>query len=1090
VHVHRSNRTERLVDALERLVRKPIGDPFARECIAVQGRGMERWLAMELASRLGVWANPDFPFPRRLVDRVLETTAGSTARDGAAFEPERLLWSIRGLLPELTERPEFAPIRTYLAGDDRGVRALQLADRIADTFDHYVVHRPDLVLLWERGGGDPRDWQPLLWRALVERLGSSHVAARARTFLEAAAEGRVDVRRLPERISLFGLSTLPPLYVEVLAALSRHREVHLFLLTPSREYWAQIRSQRQIVRELARSGATPEDARERLHLEVGHPLLASLGRLGREFQEVLERTADYVEDEEDLYEEPVSPTALATLQSDILALRYRVAPDGPGRLPLRADDESIRIHSCHGPMREVEVLHDQLLALFEEIPDLEPHEVVVMTPDIDGYAHAIEAVFGSASSAIPYRISDRGPRAAAEVVDAFERVLDLLASRMRAPEVLDLLGIAAVRNRFGIAAGDLDLLKEWITGSEIRWGVDAEHRAAVGQPALAQNTWRFGLDRLVLGYALDDPEALFGGALPSPDVEGTAARLLGSLVALLETLFRWRERLAEERSAREWRADLAELVAATIADDPTTADQVHGLTAALSEVAECAAGAGFDAPLALEAFRVQLDRELRRRSSTHGFLARGVCFCELVPMRTIPFRVVCLLGMSDGAFPRTERPLGFDLMARRPRLGDRSAREDDRYLFLEALLAARERLLISYVGQGIRDNGVRPPSVVVSELIDALDETFCDTGEDGVKRRIEVKQPLQAFSARYFDLAADRRWFSFRDADRRAAAALAGVPSPRPPFLVAPLPSEPVDEVELDDLVEFFRRPVRAFARLRLDLRTTREAARIASREPLDLDALERWTIGWQMLEGLLRGASLDSVLARLRASGKLPPGTPGLLAFRARLPEVEAAVAAASRYLQAPLVAPVELDREVEGVRVSGRFTDLRRDGRVEVHFSLLGGRQDIRPWVRHVFLCLGAPEGIAPSTVVVGRGKPGGPTAIRFGALANAEEIARDLVRLYRAGQREPLPLFPDASRAFAETDRKTGDQARAYAAAARAYDHPRNERPLIRDLDVELLFRGRDPVAPRAEGECPGFAEVARRFFGPLLDNQREP
>lgn len=1085
--VHRSNRTERLVAALVRLVREPVGDPFRPECITVQGRGMERWLAMELARHLGVWANPDFPFPRRLIERVLQSTPGRPHEQGNAFEPERLLWSIRALLPELQDRPQLAPIRNYLTGDDRGVRALQLADRIADTFDHYVVHRPDLVLDWEHGGGDAEDWQPLLWRALVERHGAGHVAARARDFLAAADANRLDAAKLPRRVSLFGISTLPPLYVRVLAALSRHVDVHLFVLTPSREYWAQIRSERQIVRALARAGTDPGQAEERLHYEVGHPLLAALGRLGREFQEVLEEF-DYREGDDDLYDDPGCGDALHALQSDILSLRHRGAPDGPPRLELRADDASIRIHSCHGAMREVEVLHDQLLALFEEIPDLAPHEVVVMTPDIEEYAPAIEAVFASSDgttgrAAIPYRISDRGPRGAAEVIDAFERVLDLLTGRMKAPEVLDLLGIRAVRDRFGIAAGDLELLRQWVSESGIRWGVDAAHREAEDQPALDQNTWRFGLDRLLLGYAIGDESTLFGGTLPYVDVEGQAGQLLGSLVELLETLFRLRERLAVPRTVAEWSAELRELVAATIADDPTTADQVQDLTGTLADLAERAEAAGFAEAIPLEAYRAQLESDLRRRISTHGFLSRGVCFCELVPMRTIPFRVVCLLGMSDGAFPRSQRPLGFDLMARRPRPGDRSVREDDRYLFLEALLAARERLVVSYVGQGIRDNGPRPPSVVVSDLLDALEETY----DASVRERVEVAHPLQPFDGRYFD-GEDPGLFSFRGDRRDGAIALRGPRLPRPPFVAAPIPADPPTEIDLDDLVEFFRHPSRWFARNRLDLRMGRETEPVKSREPIALDALERWSVGSKALAGRLRGATAEEMFERLRAGGELPPGTPGRLTFDRLFPEAERAAQAAQRHRAAERRS-IELDESVGGVRVFGRIDDLYGDDQVVVHFSRLRGRQDLGPWVRHVFLCLAAPAGTAPSTVVVGRAqKARSATAIRFGPVAKARAIAEKLVALHRAGTAAPLPFFPSASREFADKYGETGDEEKARAAAVKQPDHPATTaRDPFRNAEVDLLFRGRDAHASFSDPT--DGASAAATFREAALDVYRD-
>ena len=357
MHVHRSNRTETLVDVLAAVVARPVGDATAPECIVVQGKGMERWLSMQLAQRFGVWANPLFPFPRKLIERAITVVLGPEGAPSACFEPETLMWAIAALLPAHLERPEFAPIRTYLTDDERGTKRSALAQRIADTFDQYVVYRPQMVIEWERGAG--ADWQAVLWRALVARYGATHIAARAAAFL--AGVPTTPPRGFPTRVSIFGISTRPPLYLQLPAALSAQVEIHLFLLSPSREYWADVRSQRETIRAHARRGATTDT----LDVTEGHPLLASLGRLGRDFQQVLEATGEYEETEADLYHDPGTGSMLATLQSDILRLVHRGRGGDGAPLPHRRDDDSISVHACHGPMREVEVLHDQLLAAFD-----------------------------------------------------------------------------------------------------------------------------------------------------------------------------------------------------------------------------------------------------------------------------------------------------------------------------------------------------------------------------------------------------------------------------------------------------------------------------------------------------------------------------------------------------------------------------------------------------------------------------------------------------------------------------------------------------------------------------------------------------
>jgi exodeoxyribonuclease V gamma subunit len=1113
VYVHRSNRTEKLVEILCDVVRRPLATPFERECIVVQGRGMERWLSMQLAARLGVWANPHFPFPRKLIDSAFAAASGREDPASAAYQPETLLWAIADLLPAHLDRSAFAPIASYLADDARAVRLVQLAGRIATTFDQYVVYRPEMVRAWEDGDGD--EWQPVLWRALVERLGPAHLAAREARFLRDVARAeRLD--GFPQRVSLFGLSTLPPLYVRVLFALAGVCEVHLFLLSPSRQYWAEIRSNREKLKEVARAARAGRDlGEEDLHLTEGNPLLASLGRLGRDFQAVLEAGGDYHEDDRDLYVDRGTGLLLPTLQSDVLELRER-RHDAGGKasgervpaLPLQRGDRSIAIHSCHGPMREVEVLHDQLVRLFDEIPDLEPRDVVVMTPSIDTYAPLVEAVFerSDARPHVPYRIADRGVRATDEIVDAFSRLLDVVDGRMTATDVLDLLRIAAIRRRFAIDAEDVDLLRVWVAQSGIRWGIDAAHRAALGQPPYAENTWRFGLDRLLLGYAMPgDERELFGGALPYDDVEGSAAALLGKLAELCATLFRFHGALATPRSLAAWRDDLKALLEAMIASDDATADQHNQVRNGLARLAERAATAGFAAALPLEAVRPMVIAELAAATTARGFLSGGVTFCEMMPMRAIPFRVVCLIGMNGDAFPRIRRPLGFDLVAKKPRRGDRSAREDDRYLFLEALLSARDRLLITYVGQSIRDNGELPPSVVVSELLDALGESFAvpepGTPRDGelaseraqrlIRERLVVRHPLQPFSTRYF--GGDPQLFSYARTYHDGASALRAPRGPAPAFVRAPLgDAQPPAEIALADLLFFYQQPARFFLQRRLLVSLGKDADPIENREPLLLDHLESWQVGDHILKHVVEGDAHD-VFAALRAQGAMPLGTPGRHAYDQLLPEVEAIARRALALKHGGPVPPLEIAAEIGGVRLTGVVDDLFAGrGHVRVQFSRLKRRSELVAWIHHLVLSCCAPDGVPRAATLVGRpatDDKGAAIQVGFRPVADARARLARLIELYLAGTRAPLPLFTGgASRAYAAAlATPNGDPSRGLDDAHKAYDDENRGYGDGFDPYTRVAFAGCDPLDPDAQAAPLSFASLAVEVFTPLLEHR---
>ena len=1120
MHVHRSNRTEALVDVLGAVVARPVGGPAEPECIVVQGKGMERWLSMRLAQRFGVWANPRFPFPRKLIEDAIAAVLGPEGAPSACFEPEILMWAITALLPLHAGRPEFAPIRTYLTNDERGIKRIALAQRIADTFDQYVVYRPQMVIEWERGAGT--DWQAVLWRALVARHGSTHIAARAAAFLRVAPTTAPN--GFPRRVCVFGISTLPPLYVQLLAALSAQVEIHLFLLSPSREYWADIQSQREAIRAQARSGTSADT----LHFVEGHPLLASLGRLGRDFQQVLEATGDYQETEADLYLDPGTGGMLATLQSDILRLVHRGRGDNQAALPLRRNDDSISVHACHSPMREVEALHDQLLAAFDADDTLEPRDVVVMSPAIDAYAPLIEAVFGGAPDPrVPYRIADRGVRATEEVADAFATLLTVLRGRMTATDVLDLLGMEAIRARFGIVGEDLDVLRTWITESGIRWGVDDADRAAADQPRRRENTWRFGLDRLLLGHAMGgDNRDLFHEVLPYEDIEGTAAELLGRLTDFCEALFTLRAELEGPHPLTSWRDALSSALERMVATTRQTADQHQRIRGALADLAARAERAGFGEAIDIDALRAQLELAMQRSASAHGFLAGGVTFCALVPMRTIPFRIVCLLGMNDDLFPRTQRPFGFDLMAQHPRPGDRSPREDDRYLFLEALSSARQRLIITYVGQSIRDNTEIPPSVVVSELLDALDDSFripgsgdtprpsvatgaAEPGEtlplpfspraqgarhaasQPVREHVVVRHPLQPFSPRYFQ--PDSRLFSYASSYCDGAQTLVQPRRTPAPFLATPLPppGEGAQTVELDNLVRFFEHPSRAFLQRRLQLYLGGDTPIVEDREPMEVDQLGAWEIGHDLLERCVRGEDLGTAFAAVRASGVLPVGVPGECVYADLRPPVELIGRRARELMTGGHCAPVEVHVQCGDFRITGVLHDLWPAGLIRHQFSRLGGRHELGVWIRHLVLNLLAPSTCKRTSYIVGRAANDDPAVVvRFGPVSDPAATLRELLHLYWIGQTYPLPLFPRTSRLYVEEllSGRPGDrEALAIAAARRAYAaKPHTPVPADEeDVYVQQLFCGSDPFAATA-GRSPAssFTAVARAVFAPLL------
>lgn len=1136
MYVHRSNRMEVLVDELSAVLRKPKLQPLAPETILIQSQGMERWLGRELARRLGGFANARFPFPRAFIREAMDAVLGP-APDAVLYERATMTWAIAALLPELEGDRAFASVASYLREDAGAVRRLQLAERVAYLFDQYVIYRPKLVLGWEAGRGT--DWQARLWRALLERYEAApsdggdapsggkvraHFAARALEFERNFTPLFVERGALPARLCVVGGASLPPLFLRLLAKLAECIEVHLFWLAPTREYMGQAAAEGDA---LAWSGGDV------------HPLLASLGGVGAAFQQILESEVSYVDGAGD-FVEPAPHDVLHALQGDLLANRDRARAGDDQRLPRPAVgcDESITLVSCHSPMREVEVLRDRLLALFDADPSLLPDDVVVMAPRIDTYVPLIEAVFSGDPRdplAIPHRVADRSERSLNPAAEALLRLLDVLRGRLKASEVLDLLQVEPVRRRFGIDAPDLPEIYRWVHDAGIRWGEDAAHRGEYNLPEEAANTWRFGLRRLFLGHALsDDRRTVFGGVVPHDSLPADRVELLGKFARFCETLFESRQLVRVQRSVSGWCECLRQVVDSLLAEDPGTAWQLRPLHGALHDLESSARLAAFEEPVALEVLSAQLSERLETETSSADFVAGGVTFCAMLPMRSIPFRVVCLLGMNDGEFPRIEQQLGFDKMLERPQVGDRSQRAEDRYLFLETILSARDRLLVSHVGRGIQDNQPRPPSVVVAELSAAIENLLEPRRAGEPEYLAAVQHPLQPFSPRAFD-GVDPRLASFGVPHARGAHVLARGQEPVTP-LFAPdvqltgLAAEDLGaSLELQHVVAFFQNPARSLLR-RMGLDLDEDVKLVEDREPVETDALARYLVGSRLMSA--PEEHLDAYERVELARGALPFGSPGRVLLEG-IGEVAAGMRRAAgritrygaespRAIVVPLgrgplearlrevgalrttEAPRELVGVLEGLyRANGggdRATEAEA-GRgsvrlrlVSASYARLSPKYELAAWIRHLAArAAGLP---LTETLVLGRGKDDEVLLRRFPELSpeRARALLSQLVDLYLLGLSTPLPFFPALSRVFVERFRKASGDA---AAEERALDSV--ERELSdpnpwnggegADVHVAWVFRGRRPfreaLGGRLEDLGLSFTEISRTVYEPLLD-----
>ena len=1047
LRVYHSNRLDVLEALMEFIVeRERLDDPFEPEMILVQSTGMAQWLQMTLSQKFGIAANIDFPLPASFIWDMFVRVLPEIPKE-SAFNKQSMSWKLMTLLPQLLDREDFTLLRHYLTDDSDKRKLFQLSSKAADLFDQYLVYRPEWLAQWETGHlveglGEAQAWQAPLWKALVEythELGQPrwHRANLYQRFIETLESATTCPPGLPSRVFICGISALPPVYLQALQALGKHIEIHLLFTNPCRYYWGDIKDPAYLAKLLTRQRRHSFEDRE-LPLfrdsenagqlfnsdgeqDVGNPLLASWGKLGRDYIYLL---SDLESSQElDAFVDVTPDNLLHNIQSDILELENRAVAGvnieefsrSDNKRPLDPLDSSITFHVCHSPQREVEVLHDRLLAMLEEDPTLTPRDIIVMVADIDSYSPFIQAVFGSAPADryLPYAISDRRARQSHPVLEAFISLLSLPDSRFVSEDVLALLDVPVLAARFDITEEGLRYLRQWVNESGIRWGIDDDNVRELELPATGQHTWRFGLTRMLLGYAMESAQGEWQSVLPYDESSGLIAELVGHLASLLMQLNIWRRGLAQERPLEEWLPVCRDMLNAFFLPDAETEAAMTLIEQQWQAIIAEGLGAQYGDAVPLSLLRDELAQRLDQERISQRFLAGPVNICTLMPMRSIPFKVVCLLGMNDGVYPRQLAPLGFDLMSQKPKRGDRSRRDDDRYLFLEALISAQQKLYISYIGRSIQDNSERFPSVLVQELIDYIGQSHylpgdealnCDESEARVKAHLTCHHTRMPFDPQNYQpgnlQSYAREWLP--------AASQAGKAHSE---FVQPLPFTLPETVPLETLQRFWAHPVRAFFQMRLQVHFRTEDSEIPDTEPFILEGLSRYQINQQLLNALVEQDDAERLFRRFRAAGDLPYGAFGEIFWETQCQEMQQL---ADRVIACRQPGQsMEIDLACNGVQITGWLPQVQPDGLLRWRPSLLSVAQGMQLWLEHLVYC--ASGGNGESRLFLRK-----DGEWRFPPLAAEQALhyLSQLIEGYREGMSAPLLVLPESGGAWLKT------------------------------------------------------------------------
>ena len=1044
------------------------------------------WLQVQLARELGLSMGFEFLQPGAFFQRHFAAggVGADFARAHAFWAPERLRWQ---LLPEVDQIALHLGLdsATPLAPRDR----FAFAQLLAQQFDRYARYRPDWPARWDADQPawkfDSEDlpaaaltdeaWQRQLWRRLTGRPETPPHPARLLHQLGAAAPAP------PETVTplfVVGTDRLDPLLVRTLAVLAHQGQaIELHLLLPSLGYLGDVSRRNRLKARLA--DASPDAPNE----SDTHPLLASLGQQAVGTFLLLETlTQDYAEwPVADLAEPDFAPdvTLLHRLQADIRRQRPPTAPAGadetPGLLPrIQAADTSLRVHCCHSPRRELEVLRDELLRAFAELPGLLPEDVVVAVTDFDAYAPLAEAILRSDPHPLPVRLTAIPAREANPIAVALLALLRLSLGRHTASDLVDLLDLSAIQHRLDLAGEPAVLaqLAEAIRHSGLTHGLDATDRAT-GDPT---GTWRAALDRHLAGAwlgpapAAQDAAGAFVHPLASdlPHHDTDLLKFLGWLTQLAGHLHTWRQTASAAAWAERLTATVDDLLHSAVNDDHAAA-----LRRLLGELAGVTATTPLDVGTLLDWLQPQLDNATSLRTSMGG----EILFGRLDQLHGLPCRVLAILGLQDGAFPRAARRPAWDLLAHRPERFDGDPRAQDRQWFLDGILAPRDRLILGAANRSLRTPHDGPLSACVEELVRVAAATVRPAdGWDTLAQQLVVPHRIQPFSADYFT-AGSTLPRSFDGAAARIGTGLtqASTDPVRPFFTAAaatpPPPAPETLTLTLAQLAAFWRDPAKAWLKaLQLEVKEEEDDDTALDDAPLTLDGLQAYTVRATALSTQLAPAASPAATAssRLAADRALPPGALGALAWELREKEIAPLAAGLAPLLAQVARTSFELAVSPE-VRLIGELALSLPAEPAPWMLVYRPSKFEKKPeYQLEAFIhTLAATVYLARpvSCRVLGLDLPT-PKTLPAIPLDDARRHLASLVSGYRQGQRQPLAFAPATSRALADALADGEDAPSALAQANASWSRePFQDQPGGEGTSptAALAWRDADPFAP---------------------------
>ncbi len=1052
--IYSNNYSSLKEELIKELNQKKLNSPFAKRIFLTQTQGMQKWLSLEITKKNNIFASFEFININDVFLRLYSLL--NNKKIYGLYNKNTLKWLIAEIITN--NKTELDLIEKYLAEENASgqkdtnsaktisdYKREQLATKIADLFDQYMIFRPELIRAWNKGESFYKEpelakhekWQQRIWQEVKQKLAPfeedrTTMMAEIIHKLQQNSNLKSKIRaEFGNFLPVFGFSMMPSFYLDLFINLANFIDISFYLMNPCREYWYDIRKIKDINRARFKKAqktdslqiknltaridllAENELAQELLHFETGNTLLASFGKIGRDFFEnLLEK--DIYEDEEQPFREfgnESNNSILNCIKNDLLNLK-----ETPQNI---TSDDSIKIISCHSKLREVEVLRNYLLDLFNHNPSLKANDILVLAPSISEYASFIDAVFKVSKQDelyIPYTISKKHLSGLNSPLGVISRILELAANRAEVNQIYQIITAKPIREKFNFSDEDLVNIQRWLENSGIKWQFKNENESNFKE----RFSWDKGLEKIMLSHAMQEKEGEeFNQNIPFANFTLGESKAFGDFYEIVEAIFKLLKHSHTKKPINYFIKLFTEL--ADILFTESESEDKHNLS--FKQILK-------NIKLRIEPFSdSQKNQELGiteqeiyfevfcnflKSQIAHSvreddlFMHKGISFASLIPMRSIPFKVIYLLGMDNDSFPRKNNFSDFDLIHLKPQRGDRDIRESDLYLFLETLLSAKEKLYISYVGKDVKDDSERMMSTTIRTLLDYLQANYGIVEEEFI-----IQHHLQPFSKAYLD-GSDEKFFTYEEffsSNRNSENKHDKEKKDSNSSDKRENSNSLAKEISFKDFALFFKENTKFYYEKILQGIILEPAQSLESSELIEPNNLENYSLLQEVINVNLKKKNLAWTKLKADSMGKIPYGNFGDLYFREKNITAEQLIATIKEKLSYNLedYQLKRFDYTYKDLKISDIGALVCEKEALLFYPSKLNAKQKIEAMLIQLLCNLKFGDF---NTVLVAL-----DDAVKFNSASNPEELFEELYKIYLDGTKKALPFFPESSFMLAE-------------------------------------------------------------------------